>query len=117
MHRPLRLTLDRAALQHNWRWLAETAGSVCGAAIKADGYGIGAREAMAALREAGCRDFYVSNWAEATELGQVPVGASLAVLHGVAAMLRRPAGLGRSAGNQQYRAGRRKDIASGRRAP
>jgi len=83
MHRPLRLTLDRAALQHNWRWLAETAGTVCGAAIKADGYGIGAREATAALHEAGCRDFYVSNWAEAAELGEVPVGASLAVLHGV----------------------------------
>ncbi|MEO6256600.1 MAG: alanine racemase, partial [Sphingomicrobium sp.] len=60
MHRPLRLTLDRAALQHNWRWLAERAGSACGAAIKADGYGLGAREALAALGEAGCRDFFVS---------------------------------------------------------
>ena len=38
---------------------------------------------MAALHEAGCRDFYVSNWAEAAELGEVPVGASVAVLHGV----------------------------------
>jgi alanine racemase len=83
MHRPLRLTLDRTALQHNWRWLAERAGTQCGAAIKADGYGIGAREAMAALHEAGCREFYVSNWAEAAELGNVPDGASLAVLHGV----------------------------------
>jgi alanine racemase len=83
MHRPLRLTLDRAALQHNWRWLAERAGSACGAAIKADGYGIGAREAMAALFEAGCRDFFVSTWAEAEELGQVPDGAGLVVLHGV----------------------------------
>ncbi|HEU5286712.1 MAG TPA: alanine racemase, partial [Sphingomicrobium sp.] len=83
MHRPLRLTLDRAALQHNWRWLAETAGTECGAAIKADGYGLGAREAMAALHEAGCRTFYVSNWAEAAELGELPDGADLAVLHGV----------------------------------
>ena len=83
MHRPLRLTLDRAALQHNWRWLAEIAGTTCGAAIKADGYGIGAREAISALHDAGCRDFYVSNWAEAAELGDVPAGASLAVLHGV----------------------------------
>jgi alanine racemase len=83
MHRPLRLTLDRAALQHNWRWLAERAGTACGAAIKADGYGIGARETMAALLDAGCRDFFVSNWAEAEELGQIPEGASLAVLHGV----------------------------------
>ena len=83
MHRPLRLTLDRAALQQNWRWLAEAAGTACGAAIKADGYGIGAREAMAALFEAGARDFFVSTWAEADELGPVPDGASLGVLHGV----------------------------------
>ena len=83
MHRPLRLTLDRAALQHNWRWLAERAGSACGAAIKADGYGLGAREALAALGEAGCRDFFVSTWAEADELGPMPDGANLAVLHGV----------------------------------
>ncbi len=83
MHRPLRLTLDRAALQHNWRWLAERAGTACGAAIKADGYGIGAREAMATLAEIGCRDFFVSSWAEAQELGPVPEGVSLVVLHGV----------------------------------
>ena len=83
MHRPLRLTLDRAALQHNWRWLAETAGTECGAAIKADGYGIGARGAMGTLFEAGCRTFYVSSWAEAEELGPLPDGANLAVLHGV----------------------------------
>ena len=83
MHRPLRLTLDRAALRHNWRWLAETAGTACGAAIKADGYGIGARGAMGTLFEAGCRDFFVSTWAEAVDLGQLPDGASLVVLHGV----------------------------------
>src|SRR5215213_9067403 len=83
MHRPLRLTLDRAALRHNWRWLADKAGTECGAAIKADGYGIGARGAMGTLFEAGCRTFYVSNWAEAEALGPIPEGASLAVLHGV----------------------------------
>jgi len=71
MHHPLRLTLDRAALQHNWRWLRETSGTACGAAIKADGYGIGAREAMNALFEAGCRDFFVSTWAEADEKMQI----------------------------------------------
>jgi alanine racemase len=83
MHRPLRLTLDRAALQRNWRWLKETSGTACGAAIKADGYGIGARGAMEALFEAGARDFFVSTWAEAEELGPVSDGASLGVLHGV----------------------------------
>ncbi len=83
MHQPLRLTIDRAALQANWRWLADRAGVAAGAAIKADGYGIGARETMDALLEIGCRDFFVSNWAEAEALGCLPDGASLAVLHGV----------------------------------
>jgi alanine racemase len=85
MHRPLRLSLDRPALQHNWRWLKDRAGTGCGAAIKADGYGIGAREAMEALSEAGCRDFFVSTWAEAEALGLLPDGATLVVLHGVGA--------------------------------
>lgn len=82
MHQPLRLTIDRAALQSNWRWLASRAGVATGAAIKADGYGIGAREAFAALLEAGCRDFFVSTWWEAKQLGEVPDGVSLVVLHG-----------------------------------
>ena len=39
-----------------------------GAAVKADAYGLGAREAAQALYEAGCRDFFVSTWAEAEVL-------------------------------------------------
>jgi alanine racemase len=85
MNRPLRLRLDRAALQHNWRWLEDRAGVPAGAAIKADGYGIGARETMRTLHDAGCRTFFVSTYAEAMELGPVPGDSSLVVLHGVAA--------------------------------
>jgi alanine racemase len=83
MHRPLRLTLDRAALRHNWHWLAEMSGTACGAAIKADGYGVGARGAMGTLFEAGCRDFFVATWFEVETLGPMPDGAGLVVLHGV----------------------------------
>jgi alanine racemase len=82
MHRPLRLRLDRAALQHNWRWLQDKAEVAAGAAIKADGYGLGAREVMRALHDAGCRAFFVSTYAEAEELGPVPGDSSLVVLHG-----------------------------------
>jgi alanine racemase len=85
MHRPLRLTIDRSALAHNWRWLQARAGVPAGAAIKADGYGLGAGEAMPTLYEAGCRTFFVSTYAEAAELGAIPEDASLVVLHGVAA--------------------------------
>lgn len=83
MHRPLRLTIDRSAIQSNWRWLQQQAGVPAGAAIKANGYGLGAPEAAAALVEAGCRDFFVSNWAEAAAVGALPSDARLVVLHGV----------------------------------
>ena len=83
MHRALRLTIDKSAIQQNWRWLADRAGVPAGAAVKADGYGLGAREATAALLDAGCRDFFVSTWAEAEALGPLPDGADLIVLHGV----------------------------------
>src|SRR5438067_8155679 len=83
MHRALRLTIDRSALQANWRWLQERAGVPAGAAVKADGYGLGARRTTDALIEAGCRDFFVSTWAEADALGDLPESVSLVVLHGV----------------------------------
>jgi alanine racemase len=85
VHHPLRLTIDRSAIQSNWRWLAERAGVATGAAVKADGYGLGARETAEALLEAGCRDFFVSTWAEAEALGNLPQDVSLVVLHGVGA--------------------------------
>src|SRR5437763_16897619 len=83
MHRPLRLTMDAKAIQSIWRWLQEHAGVAAGAAVKADGYGLGARETAEALIEAGCRDFFVSTWAEAEALGSLPESVNLVVLHGV----------------------------------
>jgi alanine racemase len=47
MPRPLRLIIDSAALAHNWRALADHSGVSAGAAIKADAYGLGAREGAA----------------------------------------------------------------------
>jgi alanine racemase len=83
MHHALRLRLDPAALVANWRWLQRTAGVVAGAAVKADGYGLGARDVVARLSSAGCRDFFVSTWAEAAALGPLPIEDALSVLHGV----------------------------------
>jgi len=83
MHHALRLTIDRTAIQENWRWLQNRAGVPAGAAVKADGYGLGGRETAQALHQAGCRDFFVSTWAEAEALGPLPLGAELVVLHGV----------------------------------
>ena len=83
MHHALRLRLDSNALQNNWRWLQRTSGVPAGAAVKAGGYGLGAREVTRLLAQAGCRDFFVSTWAEAEALGPLPKGAELVVLHGV----------------------------------
>lgn len=83
IHRALRLRLDTDAIQSNWRWLDRVSGSRAGAAVKADGYGLGAVEVTKRLAQVGCRDFFVSSWIEAEELGRLPDGASLAVLHGV----------------------------------
>ena len=116
MHRPLRLTIDRAAIQSNWRWLADRAGVPAGAAVKADAYGLGARETVEALIEAGCRDFFVSTWVEAEALGNLPGEVSLVVLHGVGAD-DRDAALrvrGRPCLNSAEQIARWKEIAPGR---
>jgi len=84
-HHALRLRLEPAALVANWRWLQRRAGVATGAAVKADGYGLGAREIVARLGAAGCRDFFVSTWAEAEALGPISDQASLSILHGVGA--------------------------------
>lgn len=81
---PLRLRIDTQALTENWRWLARQSGAAaCGAAIKADGYGLGAHQVMTKLAEAGCRDFFVATWNEALALAPIPYGLTLSVLHGV----------------------------------
>ncbi|WP_296615124.1 alanine racemase [Sphingomonas sp.] len=79
----LRLRRDADALVTNWRALARLSGTAaCGAAIKADGYGLGAGWVAETLAAAGCRDFFVATWAEAAALA--PLGLpNLAVFHGV----------------------------------
>ena len=82
MASPLRLILDADALAANWRALDRMSGrAACGAAVKADGYGLGATGVVRRLAAAGARDFFVATWAEAAALA--PLGVSVAVLHGV----------------------------------
>lgn len=82
---PLALMLDSGALKANWAWLNETSGeAACGAAVKANGYGLGAVEVTRHLIDAGCRDFFVATWEEAAEI--LPIigeGIAVSVLHGV----------------------------------
>ena len=53
VHNPLRLRIDGDALVSNWHWLAHRSGGAeCGAAVKANGYGLGARQAVKRLQVA-----------------------------------------------------------------
>ena len=83
---PLRLRLDANALCDNWRTLARMSGpAACGAAVKADGYGLGSSAVIGHLMKAGCRDFFVATWAEAAPVDHHfrRSEASLSVLHGL----------------------------------
>ena len=70
MHRPLRLTIDRTAIQANWRWLAGPRRR-CPPARRSRPTATALARARRRTRcyEAGCRDFFVSTWAEAEALG------------------------------------------------
>lgn len=82
-----RLRLDSEALAANWRTLDDMSGSAsAGAAIKANGYGLGASQVVQRLQSVGCRDFYVANWQEAKEIeAHVKTDSCVSVLNGVRA--------------------------------
>jgi alanine racemase len=112
---PLRLRLETAALADNWRALDRLSGAAaCGAAVKADGYGLGARGVVQRLADAGCRDFFVANWAEAAALNDL--GRDVAVLHGVRAedMAAARSGLARPVLNTALQVARWRDAGGGR---
>ena len=80
----LRLRIDRAALAANWRTLNRLSGAaVAGAAVKANGYGLGVDAVVPVLAHAGARQFFVAHMSEvASVVAHVPP-ASVGVLHGV----------------------------------
>jgi alanine racemase len=79
----LRLDLDAEALADNWRALDRLSGSArAGAAVKADGYGLGIANVVPVLAKAGARDFFVAHWSEVPAvIAHVPA-AQVSVLHG-----------------------------------
>lgn len=71
------LTIDLDAIVSNYGMLRDrAAGAACGAVIKANAYGLGAKPVATALARAGCRDFFVALPAEAVELRDVLAGAA-----------------------------------------
>ncbi|WP_426257902.1 alanine racemase [Sphingomonas sp. DC1600-2] len=115
MTAPLRLRLDPDALIANWRALDRLSGAAaCGAAIKADGYGLGARGVATRLAAAGTRDFFVASWSEAAALADC--GLDVAVLHGVRAedMPLALSGIARPVLNSAAQVARWRDAGGGR---
>ncbi|MFZ6848512.1 alanine racemase [Undibacterium sp. RuRC25W] len=78
------LRIDLQAVRYNYRLLRHRLGSAqCGAAVKADGYGLGAEPVAKVLYQEGCRHFFVAHLEEAIALRPaLPIDAHLIVMHG-----------------------------------
>ena len=61
------LTIDLEAIQANYRQICMRVGDQCavGAAVKANGYGLGLETVSSALLDAGAKHFFVANFDEA----------------------------------------------------
>ena len=80
-----RLTINLDDVAWNYRLLQgmlDAAGTRAGAAVKADGYGIGARPVVRALWQAGCRDFFVAHPHEGVVVREELADARIHILNG-----------------------------------
>ncbi|MCX2559797.1 alanine racemase [Acetobacter farinalis] len=79
-----RLLINLAAIAANYAQLSALAGPAeCGAAVKANAYGLGLKEVSQTLHQAGCRTFFVAHLAEGVALRQcVGEDSRIFVLHG-----------------------------------
>lgn len=78
------LSIDLDALRHNYRFLrAKLPHAACGAAVKADAYGLGATPVAQTLVEEGCQHLFVAHLDEAIALRKT-IGKPVAiyVMHG-----------------------------------
>jgi alanine racemase len=79
-----RLSIDLDALAENWQTMRDLSGNArCGAAVKANAYGIGAERAAPRLAQAGCKDFFVADANEGASLRALLPDARIFVLNGV----------------------------------
>lgn len=78
------LTIDLGAVRANYRFLrSRLAGASCGAAVKADAYGLGAIPVAKALAAEDCRHFFVAHLDEGIALrAHLPASVDIFVLHG-----------------------------------
>ena len=78
------LSIDLTALQKNWQQLADLAPNAeCGAAVKAQCYGIGLEQSVKALNQAGCKTFFVALPDEGKQVRDAAPDAIIYVLCGL----------------------------------
>ncbi len=82
MHAPT-LNVDLTAIRANYRLLkARHSQQSCAAVVKANAYGLGAYAVAQALKQEGCREYFVATLAEAIELRAVLPDAIIGVFNG-----------------------------------
>jgi alanine racemase len=78
------LTIDLAAIEANWKTLAEMAlPAECAAVVKGNAYGCGLERVSRKLVTAGCRTFFVTDLMEARRVRTVAPTAAVYVLNGI----------------------------------
>ena len=80
---PCKLTINLGAVRYNFNYLKSLSKSDVGAAVKANAYGLGAKEVCKILQEEGCNIFFVAHLQEAIELRKVFEIPDLYVLNGI----------------------------------
>jgi alanine racemase len=80
------LTIDLAAIAENYKILTEqVAPAICGAAVKADAYGLGAAMVAPVLHRAGCEHFFVATLDEGLALRPILPTSQIYILNGLPA--------------------------------
>ncbi|WP_349360875.1 alanine racemase [Stappia sp.] len=80
-----RITIDLGALAANWRALRDrlSANAECGAAVKAECYGLGSERGLETLWAAGCRTFFVATPQEGAGTRRILPEATIYILNGL----------------------------------
>ena len=78
------LTIDLAALSHNYKALLKKSGvAKLATVVKADAYGLGIDNIVPVLEEAGCECFFVATGSEANALRQITVDNDIYIMNGL----------------------------------
>ena len=78
------LTVDLSAIEANWRALGRRVmPTECAAVVKADAYGCGIEQVVAALAKASCKSFFVADLFEARRAREVAPYQAIYVLNGL----------------------------------